>query len=144
MAYIDYQYYTDTFHGTSIPESQFARLADIASDLVDSIVTTRIAETEMSEEALAKLKKAVAYQVEHLYVQGGVDAANGMALSDIGSESLGDYSVSSGSRQSTTSRESTSLTMNGIPVSALAYSLLKGAGLISRWVYAGTVIDNGF
>lgn len=144
MAYIDYQYYSNTFHGTSIPQSQFDRIAEIASDTIDAIVTSRIVVSDLSEEALAILKKAAAYQIEHLYLQGGIDAANGMALSDIGSESLGDYSVSSGSRQSTTGRESTSLTMNGVPFSALAYSLLKRAGFISRWAYAGTVIDDGF
>lgn len=37
MAYIDYTYYTDTFGGTAIEETEFKRLAEIASDVIDGV-----------------------------------------------------------------------------------------------------------
>ena len=82
------------------------------------------------------VRKAVAYQVEHLSAQGGIDAVTGSAaISQITSESLDDYSVSTGQSESS---KSEMYSLNGIPISALTIVMLKKAGLIGcRWVYAG-------
>jgi len=95
MAYIDKTYYDDTFHGTEIPETEFTRLADIASDVVYDVCILKPKAEDLTD---ASFKKAVAYQVELLYQQGGIDAIVGFSeASQIGgSESLGDYSVSAG------------------------------------------------
>lgn len=140
MAYIDAAYYESEFQGTPIPDSQFKRLESIASDLIDSVVSAPIIVEALSTEAQELLKKACAYQTEHLFNLGGIDAINGMSELDVGSEHLGSYSVSNAHGSS--SRESEMLTVHGIPFSAMTKSLLKHAGLMSRWVYKGTRIDN--
>lgn len=129
MSYIDYTWYTETFCGTAIPEDDFTRLADIASDVVlDLCYVTPTAEIIESED----FKKATAYEVELLNDQGGPDAilgrseAAGAALS----ESLGDYSISAKSG----SERSVGL-LNGIPISSMTILLLKRLGLRARWAF---------
>lgn len=136
MAYIDEDFYLDKFHGANIPSGEFERLVEIASDVIDSIVSCRIDFDTMDENSIDCVKRATAYEVEHLYHQGGVEAINGFAASGIQSESLGSYRI-------TGSTGSNNLTFNGIPVAALALTFLRRANLMSRWVYKGTRLDNG-
>lgn len=140
MAYIDYSYYTSTFHGTIVAEAMFARLAEVASDVIDSIVSRPVNMLDESSDAFSKVKKACAYIVETLDANGGIDAITGFSASSVNSESLGDYSVSNGN----SAGQSTGLWFGDIRIPQLAYALLQAAGLTSRWVYAGTVIDDGF
>ena len=130
MAYIDKTFYDDAFHGVAIPDDEFDRLADIASDVVYGIC---IIKPEADDLVGETFKKAVAYQTELLYKQGGVDAIVGFseASSSGGSESLGDYSISEGS-----ARQEAVRTYNGIPVSTMTLLLLRQAGLMRRWAYA--------
>lgn len=130
MAYIDKAFYDDTFHGTEIPTSEFDRLAEIASDVVYDVC---ILKPDAEDLIDAAFKKAVAYQVELLYLQGGVDAIVGLSEAALtgGSESLGDYSTSSG-----TTHQAAVLTCNGIPVSSVTLMLLRRLGLMARWAYA--------
>lgn len=130
MVYIDKTFYDDTFHGVAIPDDEFDRLADIASDVVYGIC---IIKPEADDLVGETFKKAVAYQTEQLYKQGGVDAIVGFseASSSGGSESLGDYSITEGS-----ARHEAVKTYNGIPVSAMTLLLLRKAGLMHRWAYA--------
>lgn len=131
MAYIDYAYYTDVFHGTEIEQSDFDRLAELASDIIDASCSNAINETSNME----LVKRATAYQVEYMNSRGDVSAAIGGASYQSVSESLDDYSISVSESQS--AREE-AYSLNGIPLSALAVALLKRAGLIaSRWVYEG-------
>lgn len=138
MAYIDEGYYKGIFKGTEIPEGEFPRLAEIASDVIDSIVTIEIDEDTAKTD---NVKKATAYEVEMIYQQGGVDAVIGFASGlAIGSESLGGYSIS------TTENNGSQVIMrtkDGIPVSSLTISLLKKAGLMCRWAYAGVYKNCG-
>lgn len=131
MAYIDKTFYDTVLKGTEIPASEFDRLAEIASDVVYDVCILKPEAEDLIDETF---KKAVAYQVEMLYLQGGVDAIVGAseAAQTGGSESLGDYSTSSG-----TTRQTAVLTCNGIPVSSMAVALLRRLGLMARWVYAG-------
>lgn len=130
MANIDLTYYNETFHGVPIPASEFDRLADIASDVIYEVCIVKPEAADLENDLY---KKAVAYQVELLYKQGGIDAAVGFAESSYtgGSEHLGDYSISKGN-----ARQDAVRTFNGIPVSALAIALLKRLGLMTRWAYA--------
>lgn len=130
MAYIDQTYYDETFKGTPIPADVFDRLAEIASDVVYGICIIKPEEKDLIDTAF---KKAVAYQVELLHAQGGVDAISGFSSASRsgGSEHLGDYSVSDGS--------ATQLSVNmfnGIPVSSMTIMLLRQLGLMNRWAYA--------
>lgn len=131
MAYIDREYYIKAFKGKDIPDNEFERLADIASDVINSICTIEIdEETAVSDE----VKKATAYETELLFLQGGIDTIVGKAEStSISSESLGDYSVSYNTGNET---QPLIKTKDGIPVSSLSTSLLKSKGLMCRWAYA--------
>lgn len=135
MAYIDYEFYTGTFGGSDVPQEDFPRLAQMASDIMDAIVYRPIS------EVTERVKRAVCYEMDMLFVQGGADAANGQSSSEISYEMLGDYSVTAQTASSSSS--SASMSLNGIPISKLAESLLRAEGLMSRWAYAGTRIDRG-
>ena len=135
MAYIDYEFYTATFGGDAVPQAEFARLAQMASDIVDAIVYKPI--TEVTD----RVKRAVCYELDMLYAQGGVEAVNGQSAGEISYENLGDYSVTA--QTASTASASASLSLNGIPVSKLTESLLRQEGLMSRWAYAGTCVDRG-
>ena len=130
MAYIDKTFYDTVLKGTEIPTSEFDRLAEIASDVVYDVCVRKPEAEDLIDETF---KKAVAYQVEMLYLQGGVDAIVGAseAAQTGGSESLGDYSVSNGA-----TGHAAILTCSGVPVSSMTVALLRRLGLMSRWVYA--------
>lgn len=130
MAYIDRAFYDEVFNGTTIPEKDFNRLADIASEIVQSLCTVELRNEDLESDTF---KKAVAFQVELLFDQGGINTILGQseAAHGSGSESLGDYSVSAGAS------DQASLKMhNGIPVSPMTLMLLERLGLLSRWAYA--------
>ena len=133
MAYIDYTYYTDTFHGSAIPQTAFARLADVASDVVYAICLNKPAGSVLLKN---EFKKAVAYQTEFIFEQGGLEAVYGRsdASQSGGSEHLGNYSVSSVSGRG---GSSDAVKMyNGVPLSPISLDLLERLGLMSQWVYA--------
>lgn len=137
MAYIDRSYYTDVFVGKPIPEADFPRLAQAASDIVDAIVYIPIS------DVTDRVKRATAYQLEMLYEQGGLDAVTGFAEGSAGYEMLGDYSVTAEGKSGGSSGSGASaLSLNGIPVSRLAVSLLRAEGLMRRWAYAGTELES--
>lgn len=128
MAYIDYSYYTETFGGTEIPESEFPRLAQAASDVIDDVVYPTLIET-VTENVM----RATAYELEILYAQGGAAAFTGFSASQVGYESLGDYSLTAGASSSETGSSNNTLTLHGIPISELAIGLLRRDGLLNRW-----------
>ena len=128
--YIDKEYYKDTFQGTEIPDEEFTALVRAASDIIDSVVLLPI--TDKEDE---RIKKATAYQVEHLFLQGGIEAINGFSASGVETaEKLGDYSITQ--KQSQKAMEN-SLSVNGTPVSSIAVACLRNGGYMNRWAYAG-------
>ncbi|MBQ2973331.1 MAG: hypothetical protein IJE19_03155 [Clostridia bacterium] len=129
MAYIDKEFYDETFKGKEIPEDEFDRLADIASDVVFEICIIKPLPIDLMDEAF---KKAVCYQTEMLFEQGGVDSIVGFSEAAIasGSESLGDYSVSSNSNSQSLQ------SYNGIPISSMTLMQLKRLGKMPRWAFA--------
>ena len=132
MAYLTKQYYVETFHGQTVPDDQFDRLADMASDVIDAVVLVPI---DAEKHDMDKIAKATAYEMEYLYQEGGLDAITGKATSGmVQSEKLDEYSISES--QSDTTKQQT-LTVNGIPISALAVAILRSLGLMCRWWYAG-------
>lgn len=135
MAYIDYEFYSGTFGGSDVPQEDFTRLAQMASDIVDAIVYRPIF------EVTERVKRAVCYEMDMLFAHGGVNAAMGQSDGEISYEMLGDYSVTA--QTASQKSASTALSLNGIPISKLTESLLRAEGLMSRWTYAGTRIDRG-
>lgn len=86
-AYADYSYYTSTFQGTAIASSDFARLANRATQVVDLITFNR-ATAETDTAVIDKIKMAMCEVAEAMQTveAGGADG--------ITSESIGSYSVS--------------------------------------------------
>lgn len=140
MAYADYDFYLTVFHGTSIQYNQYERLAEMASDLIDGMVSIPVQKIADNPSAFLKVKKACAYIIESLDANGGIDVFTGMSASAAASESLGDYSISSAASGSA----GTPTFFGDVQIPAIVKPLLQSAGLMSRWAYAGTVLDNGY
>lgn len=128
MSYVDKDYYKSI--GFDVPtDMKFERLESIASDLIYDVCVIK---PDAVIEAMEDFKKAVCYEVEMLYEQGGLDAVVGFSeASQRGrTERLGSYSISGSS-----SNPESVMTCNGIPVSSLSLSLLRKIGLMQRWAY---------
>ena len=68
MAYADYQFYTEKYYGDTVPESDFQKYAERASDRIDAITFDRLINGFPKEErAVTKVKKAVCAVAEALY-----------------------------------------------------------------------------
>lgn len=103
MAYADYLFYTTTFFGTAIAETDFPRLALRASTFIDRVTFAR-ATDETDEDNINKIKLAMCAVAEELRNQdlnAGADA--------ITSESQGQYSVSYATNSSRAQSNTTKL-----------------------------------
>lgn len=131
MTYIDKDFYSETFKGNEIPESEFDRLASAASEIIYGQCNVKPSQSVTESE---DFKRAVAYQVEMLFEQGGLEALQGFsaASQSAGSERLGNYSVSGGAAGSEVITAA-----GGIPISSVSIMILRRLGLMCRWVYAG-------
>lgn len=68
MAYTDFEFYATTYHGNVVPEADFPRIADRASDFLDVITFDRLVDGLPSDErAATKVQKAVCAVAEKLY-----------------------------------------------------------------------------
>lgn len=68
MAYVDYDFYTESYYGSVVPEADFERLADRASDYIDTITFDRLADgLPADRKSLKRLKKAACAVLEKLY-----------------------------------------------------------------------------
>lgn len=107
MAYTTFTFYEQTYHGNVVPAEDFDRIADRASDFLDTITFDRLADGLPSDErAATKVQKAVCAVCDKLYQlnlaekqamsaatgstsSGGTGAAEGVVTSrSAGSESI--------------------------------------------------------
>ena len=133
MAYIDYEYYSGEFNGTVIPENEFNHIAEAASLIIDdiSVLSVPIVDGTVSEN----VKKAVAFQAEMIYMQGGILAYTGGSIYETAShETLADYSVIKVGGNDMINGTATQM-QNGVPISPLVEPLLRKDGLMNRWAY---------
>ena len=94
MAYADFTYYTNTYFGTAIAESDFPRLALRASAVIDRITFQRaVLEVTYAD----KVKMAMCAVAEEIQTQEQSNGADGIV-----SESQGQYSVSYGANSNRT------------------------------------------
>jgi hypothetical protein len=96
MAYIDYNYYTNTYKGTPIAEEQFGSLAERASDVIDMVTSYLLHGVEFTQFAQLiqdNVKKATAAQVEYMFINGGETAVHGGSPSSV---NIGNFSYSEG------------------------------------------------
>ena len=68
MAYTTFTFYEQTYHGNVVPAEDFDRIADRASDFLDTITFDRLADGLPSDEkAATKVQKAVCAVCDKLY-----------------------------------------------------------------------------
>lgn len=68
MAYADYEFYTTSFFGSVVPEADFPRLAERASDFVDLMTSDRLVDGLPTDERSQKrIKKVVCSLAEKMY-----------------------------------------------------------------------------
>ena len=68
MAYTDFEFYATIYHGNVVPEADFPRIADRASDFLDVMTFDRLADGLPSDErAATKVQKAVCAVCDKLY-----------------------------------------------------------------------------
>ena len=86
MAYVDYAFYSTTYHGTAIAPSDFDRLAERASAAIDFMTFDRAAAV-VDTAVIDKIKMATCAVAEEIQIQ---DASTGDGIT---SERLGNYAV---------------------------------------------------
>ena len=68
MAYADYEFYTTSYFGSVVPETDFPRLAERASEFVDAMTFDRLVDgLPMNERSQKRIKKAVCSLAELMY-----------------------------------------------------------------------------
>lgn len=68
MAYVDYDFYTTSYFGSVVPQSDFPRVAERASDFVDTMTFDRLVDGLPSDERSQKrIKKAVCALTDKIY-----------------------------------------------------------------------------
>ena len=116
MAYADYEFYTKSFFGNVVPESDFIRLAERASDFLDTLTFDRLMVGLPTPEKYQKRIKKAVCAVAEIYYQldlaqkqalasaSGASAAtdaNGITTGIITSKSSGSESISYATAQQT-------------------------------------------
>ena len=91
MAYADYKFYTESF-GNVVPEADFPRLAERASDFVDTMTFDRLVDgLPINERSQKRIKKAVCSLAELMYqIELAEKNATNAAVTSVssGSESI--------------------------------------------------------
>lgn len=68
MAYADYEFYTTSYFGSVVPETDFPRLAERASDFVDTMTFDRLVDgLPTNKRSQKRIKKAVCSLAELMY-----------------------------------------------------------------------------
>ena len=96
MAYTDFTFYENTYHGNVVPADDFERIADRASDFLDVITFDRLVDGLPSDErAATKVQKAVCAVADEMYK---LELADKQALSAAtgGTSSSGSGGTTSG------------------------------------------------
>ena len=91
MAYTDFEFYATIYHGNVVPEADFPRIADRASDFLDVITFDRFVDGLPDDErAKTKVQKAVCAVCDKLYQLELADKqANAAALAGASSGTSG-------------------------------------------------------
>lgn len=105
MAYADYEFYTTSYFGSVVPEADFPRLAERASDFIDVMTFDRLVDGLPADKRSQKrIKKAVCslaelmYQIELAEKNAINQASANLTDTNVGNISTGIVtSVSSGS-----------------------------------------------
>lgn len=144
MAYADYQFYTEKYYGDTVPETDFPKYADRASDRIDMITFDRLVDgLPEDERSQTKIKKAVCALADAIYQIDQVKKASmetvgtvvredgtvtGKAVSSVssGSESISYVTGTSGSNTDIYSQASTSKETENVLLRQIATEYLAG------------------
>lgn len=68
MAYANYDFYTESYYGNVVPEADFPRVAERASDFVDLMTSDRLVDgLPTNKRSQKRIKKAVCSLAEKMY-----------------------------------------------------------------------------
>lgn len=82
MAYIDYEFYKSKFYGDTVPESDFLKYAERASDRIDQYTFDRLVNgLPENERAKTKVQKAVCAVADEMYK---IDQVRNALMDNIG------------------------------------------------------------
>lgn len=126
MAYTDYAFYKNEYHGDVVPETDFPRYADRASDRIDAITFDRLADGLPSDvRANKKVQKAVCSVAETLYQIGSIKST---LLSNLGTVETEDGKV-------------TGKTVSSVTAGSESITYSTGMSDASKTVYAQAAMD---
>lgn len=141
MAYITYDYYTNTYKGVPIPQDEFDTLAERASDIIDMLTRFKLktgkALSTYPQFIQDNVMKATAAETEYLFNQGGASSINGSSGDEISSASIGNFNYSEDSGDSNLSREQKM-------VSPMVINFLSITGLLYRGVHVHDSSHRGY
>ena len=82
MAYTDYEFYKSKFYGDTVPESDFLKYAERASDRIDQYTFNRLVDgLPENERAKTKVQKAVCAVADEMYK---IDQVRNALMDNIG------------------------------------------------------------
>ena len=123
--YVDKKYYIDEFKGNKVPINEIEKYLRLAQEKIDSITFNRIVAigfNNLTKFQQEKIKDAICYQAEYIYVNGYNNEDN----RDVSSYSVLDISVSvdnSNNDKTIAQREN---------MSEMAYDYVHKTGLDSK------------
>lgn len=123
--YFDKKYYSDEFKGNKVPINEIEKYLRLAQEKIDSITFNRIVAigfNNLTKFQQEKIKDAICYQAEYIYVNGYNNEDN----RDVSSYSVLDISVSvdnSNSNKTIAQRKN---------MSEMAYDYVHKTGLDSK------------
>lgn len=96
MAYIDAEYYNNTYKGVDAGD-ELDRYIERASDLIDQVTGYKIADLAVLHPRIQELvKKATAAQVEFYVLNGGPEGVDGSTDGSFSQVSIGAFQYQSG------------------------------------------------
>lgn len=145
MAYADYQFYKEKYYGDTVPESDFPKYADRASDRIDIITFDRLVDGLPDDErSQIKIKKSVCALADVIYQIDQIKKASmetvgtvaredgtvtGKAVSSVssGSESISYVTGTSGSNADIYSQAAMDKKVENVLLQQIATDYLSGA-----------------
>lgn len=123
--YVDKKYYSDEFKGNKVPMNEIEKYLRLAQEKIDSITFNRIVAigfNNLTKFQQEKIKDAICYQAEYVYVNGYNNEDN----RDVSSYSVLDISVS------VDNSNSNKTIAQGKNMSEMAYDYVHKTGLDSK------------
>ena len=134
MPYADFEYYTGTYHGTSIPEEKFPYHARQASMLINALTFGRTEAVDAS--LLPDAVKDATCRAAELYAEYEARKSNAAAATQNGlvkSENNDGFSVSYADYDASADKASTEKTIEGELAVYLAHTGLMYRGFSAYW-----------